>query len=198
MARSPSHKFGQIIGEILEEMMHAPLAEIAEKHDLYLDYRHKRPARAGRKKVIWKDRLGNAHDLDYVLEQGGAEDVQGRPKAFIESAWRRYTKHSRNKAQEIQGAIVPLAETYADCKPFLAVTLAGVFTENSLKQLESHEFSILYIPYKSILKAFSAVGINAAFDERTPDAELQSKVDAYEALNPKRKCKIVTTLKRAH
>ena len=46
--------------------------------------------------------MGNVHDLDYVFEQGGTEATIGQPKAFIEIAWRRYTKHSRNKAQEIQ------------------------------------------------------------------------------------------------
>ena len=46
---------------------------------------------------------------DYVLERGGTDTVRGLPAAFIETAWRRYTKHSRNKAQEIQGAVLALA-----------------------------------------------------------------------------------------
>ena len=73
-----------------------------------------------------------------------------------------------------------------------------VFTEGSLKQLKSHGFSILYLPYESIVEAFAAGGIDAAFDERTPDEELQTKVDAYEGLSGKRKRKIVTSLKRKH
>jgi hypothetical protein len=47
--------------------------------------------------------------------------------AFIETAWRRYTRHSRNKAQEIEGAIGPLAETFAHARPFLGAILAGQF-----------------------------------------------------------------------
>ena len=31
MARSPSHKFGQIIGELLERMLYAPLKTFADK-----------------------------------------------------------------------------------------------------------------------------------------------------------------------
>ena len=77
------------------------------------------------------DSKGNTHILDYVMEEGGSEAVQGRPRAFIEIAWRRYTKHSKNKAQEIQGAITPLAETYQDSHPFLGAVLAGEFTEPS-------------------------------------------------------------------
>ena len=127
MAQSPSHKFGQIIGDVLEQMLMRSFSEFADAHDLYLDYKHARKARGNRKKVSWVDHKGNKHDLDYVFEAGGSEAVIGTPKAFIESAWRRYTKHSRNKAQEIQGAVAVLAETYQDHSPFLGVVLAGVF-----------------------------------------------------------------------
>lgn len=196
MAQSPSHKFGQIIGDLLEEMIHQPLKRVADKHGLFLDYKHPRPARNNRRKVAWTDHKGNVHDLDYVLELNGSEDEIGSPKAFIESAWRRYTKHSRNKAQEIQGAIGPLAATYSEYHPFLGVVLAGVFTEGSLAQLRSHGFSILYYPYEVICRALDTVGINAAFDEETPDAEVQMKVNAYAKLTDKQKRKIVSTLRR--
>jgi hypothetical protein len=183
VAQSPSHKFGQIIGDLLETMMHAPLKAIAKRHNLYLDYKHNRAARGSRKKVSWTDHKGNVHDLDYVLEYGGTEAVIGSPKAFIEIAWRRYTKHSRNKVQEMQGAVGPLAEAYRHCNPFLGVVLAGVFTEGSLQQLRSHGFGILYFPYESIVKAFAKTDIDASFDEDTADHVLQEKVDAYAALS---------------
>lgn len=198
MAQSPSHKFGQIIGDLLEETVYVPLKAIAEKHGLYLDYKHARPARGNRRKVRWRDHKENEHDLDYVIEAGGTEERIGTPKAFIESAWRRYTKHSRNKAQEIQGAILPLAETYSDHHPFLGAVLAGVFTEGSLQQLRSNGFSILYFSYESIVTAFRTAGIDASFDEDTPDTELQRKVDAYAALTERRRQQIAKALKTAH
>ena len=86
----------------------------------------------------------NSHDLDFVLERGGTPDKIGMPVAFIETAWRRYTKHSRNKAQEIQGALEPLAETYRHLAPFKGAVLAGVFTEGALTQLRSLGFTVLY------------------------------------------------------
>jgi len=46
---------------------------------------------------------------DHVLERGGTDAMRGVPAAFIETGWRRCTKHSRNKAQEIQGAVLALA-----------------------------------------------------------------------------------------
>lgn len=191
MAQSPSHRFGQIIGDLLEAALFAPLQKVADDHGLYLDYKHLRPARRDKRKVTWVDHKGNKHDLDYVMEQGGDERTLGKPKAFIETAWRRYTKHSRNKAQEIQGAVLPLAETYRDCHPFLGVVLAGVFTKGSLDQLRSHGFRVVYYSYESVVAAFAKAGIDAAFDESTPDAELQRKIEAFKALSEARKSRLV-------
>ena len=135
MAESPAHRFGQVIGELLESVVLPQLEAFCRKEGLYLDHQKRdRPARAG-KKVAWTDQYGNTHDLDFVIERGGTDREIGRPVAFIESAWRRYTKHSRNKAQEIQGAILPLAEKYRWNNTFLGTVLAGVFTDGSLEQL---------------------------------------------------------------
>ncbi|MBN2220043.1 MAG: hypothetical protein JW697_07180 [Kosmotogaceae bacterium] len=183
MAESPAHKFGQIIGNLLEEIIHPFLKKFSDEKGYYLDKAGKRgKARAGRK-VTWKDKFGNDHDLDFVLEEGGTEDVRGRPVAFIEAAWRRYTKHSRNKAQEIQGALLPIAENYSWDLPFLGAVIAGVFTEGSIKQLESVGFTVLYFPYDTITAAFVSVGIDTSFDESTPDEDFKSCVDSIEALS---------------
>ena len=196
MAQSPAHRFGQIIGEVLEATIHGPLKDLCRRHGLFLDSKHPRAARKGLSKVAWKDLKGNTHDLDYVIEQGGTEETLGTPKAFIEIAWRRYTKHSRNKAQEIQGAIIPLAETYHESHPFLGVVLAGVFTEGSLTQLRSHGFRVLYFPYDSVIAAFATVGVDAAFDEETPDRELARKVTRFAALSDQEKNRIVKSLRQ--
>lgn len=168
MAQSFSHKWGQIIGDLIEGTILELLQAVADEFKLYLDYKKPRKARPG-KKVAWKDRYGNTHDLDYVLERGGTETAVGVPAAFVEIAWRRYTKHSRNKAQELEGAVVPLADTYSHLHPFLGIVLAGVFTKGSINQLRSRGFSLVYFPYESVLKAFSLVGIDASFDEDTID-----------------------------
>jgi hypothetical protein len=68
------------------------LGEVAKEHALYLDFRRPCAARGGQGRVTWQDGYGNKHDLDYVLERGGTENTLGIPVAFIESAWRRYTK----------------------------------------------------------------------------------------------------------
>ncbi len=195
MAQSPSHQFGQIIGDVLESAIHAPLKVVAEEHGVFLDTKGPRKARDGKRKVVWVDGKGNTHDLDYVIEADGSEETIGTPKAFIEIAWRRYTKHSRNKAQEIQGAIIPLAERYSSSRPFLGVVLAGMFTSASLNQLRSHGFNVIYFPYESVVAAFASVGIDAAFDEDTPDAHLLRKVKQYGRLSKAKKERIAGFLR---
>ncbi|MDD2723700.1 MAG: hypothetical protein PHH59_06725 [Methylovulum sp.] len=183
MANSPSHRFGQIIGDLLEEIMAPQLEDFCQGRGLYLDKKGVRGKARDGKKVAWLDKYGNSHDLDFVIEKGGTQSVRGRPLAFIEAAWRRYTKHSRNKAQEIQGALLPIAEKYHWDKPFLGVILAGVFTEGSLTQMKTSGFEVALFPYESIVLAFSSVGVDVRFDEKTPDTTFQHTIEKIEQLN---------------
>jgi len=162
MAVSYAHRLGQIIGESLENALEPFLREFANKHNLYFDKKEYRIARLGTK-LTWTDINNNKHDLDFVFEKDGTQESIGKPVAFIECAWRRYTKHSRNKAQEIQGAIIPLFEKYKKDNPFIGVILAGVFTDNSLKQLQSLGFTILYFPYEIIVNAFRIMKLDVFF-----------------------------------
>jgi hypothetical protein len=86
MAQSPSHRFGQIIGDTLERALRPVLKAAAKDLGLYLDSKGERAARGRRRKVSWVDGKGNAHDLDYVLEDGGTDERIGSPRAFIEIA----------------------------------------------------------------------------------------------------------------
>lgn len=184
MAESLSHKFGQIIGDLIELAIQPRLEKFFRKHELFLDTKGLRKARTG-KKVSWTDNKGNKHDLDFVLERNGTANCVGVPVAFIESAWRRYTKHSRNKAQEIQGAIIPLTERYRNSAPFIGVVLAGEFTEGSLNQLKSLGFGVLYFPYDTVVKAFRKFGIDSAFDEGTSEKQFKKKIASWDKLSKK-------------
>ena len=197
MAESPAHKFGQIIGDVLEASIEPLLQKFASEYGLYLDRKGPRPARKGTK-VSWTDLYGNVHDLDFVLEKDGNDDHTGIPIAFIETAWRRYTKHSRNKAQEIQGAILPLKTTYQNSSPFIGAVLAGVFTDGALTQLKSLGFTLLYFPYETVVSAFSRVGIDAHFEEDTPDSELARQVRTWEALSPQQQSRVAKALVKSN
>ena len=183
MATSPSHRLGQLLGNILESIFIPLLQDVANRHNMYLDVVGRpRDVRKG-KKITWADAYGSSHDLDFVFEYGGSLTELGRPVAFIESAWRRYTKHSKNKAQEIQGAILPIADKYYIECPFKGAILAGEFTQPSLKQLEKCGFNVLFIPYSNIVSAFSCAGIDISFGEDTLELVLLEKVAAIEGLN---------------
>ncbi len=176
MAKSPSHKFGQIIGKFVEDAFAARLQLFCNDNGLYLDKNGIRIGRKG-KKLSWSDNYGNKHDLDFVIEKGGTNEALGVPVAFIESAWRVYTKHSRNKAQEIQGAILPLLEKYKINSPFLGVMLAGRFTDGALNQLRSLGFEILYFPYETIIDSFADFGFDISFGENTTENEFDAMIE---------------------
>ena len=190
MAQSPAHTWGQ---KIVEGAVIPILKDVSCNFDLYLDSIGPRRARPG-KKVTWLDQYGNRHDLDYVLERDGSETRRGTPVGFVEVAWRRYTKHSKNKAQEIQGAILPLAETYHHEAPFLGAIIAGEFTKNALAQLHSFGFQVLYFPYSDVLSAFRAVGIDAGYEEDTPTEEFNSKIKQWADLTEAKKSFVGETL----
>jgi len=183
MALSPAHKFGQIIGNLLEAVIKPVLQDFCGRRGLYLDAKGARPGVRKGSKVTWMDRYGNKHDLDFVIEKDGADDQKGRPVAFVEVAWRRYTKHSRNKVQEIQAAILPIAEEHQWDRPFIGVVLAGFFTQNSIEQLKSFGFSVLYFKYESIVLAFERAGIDIKFDESTTDEEFSSCIQKIQSIN---------------
>ena len=177
MAISQSHILGEFIGSFFEDLMKKPVREFAQKHGLYFDTVGQRKARGG-KKLTWTDVHGSKHNLDFVLEKGGTEEVIGDPVAFIELAWRRYTKHSKNKAQEIAGAVNPICEKYKLSKPFKGAILSGQFTENALNQLKNDDFHVLYIPFEKLVNAFSTFGLDIDFDEDSKEADLKKKYAA--------------------
>lgn len=197
MATAPGHRFGQIIGDLLEAAIAPLLHDFATEHGLYLDKKGDRECRTGTK-CSWRDLNGNIHDLDFVLERGGTAAKRGIPVAFIETAWRRYTKHSRNKAQEIQGAIIPLVETYRNAAPFQGAILAGVFTAGALDQLRSLGFTVLYFPYETIISVFKRFKVDARYDEATPDADLERRIDSFNELSELRKRRLAKALLEAN
>ena len=168
-----------MIGNFFEEVMKSPIRELCKKYNVYFDTIGLRPARSTRK-ITWNDINGSKHDLDYVIERNGTATQIGDPIAFIELAWRRYTKHSKNKVQEIAGAVIPITEKYKEYAPFKGAILSGVFTDSSLKQLENQGFHVLYIPFDKVVASFKAYGLDIFFDEDTKESKLASIVQKWE------------------
>jgi len=91
-------------------------------------------------------------------------------------------KHSKAKAQEIQGAVLPIADKHHFSRPMLGCILVGDYTAPALEQLRSVGFKILYLNYATVIEAFDAVGIDAQFNEKTPDAEHVARKEQWDKL----------------
>ena len=192
MAKAPGHVLGEKIGWFFEEMIidhYKKLLvdqEILVDQKIYVDFKHKRKARRNAKKVSRKDVYGNSHYLDIVIEKDGSEEKFGKPVGFIEVGWRRYTKHSKNKAQEIAGAILPIIDRYKDIAPFYGTVLAGDFTDNAIKQLISEGFCVIYFSTDTVFKAFSEENIDIRFEQDTSDDKLQEFCNAIDNMSQKK------------
>jgi hypothetical protein len=80
------------------------------------------------RKIEWLDSDGNTVDYDYVLELHGTENEIGIPVAFVECFWRRGARHSKDKARDDSGKLMPMRETYPTAR-FLGIVAAGDFTK---------------------------------------------------------------------
>ncbi len=178
MAVSPSHILGEMIGNFFEDVMKSPIRDLCNRYNVYFDSIGPRKARSSNK-ITWGDINGRKHDLDYVIERNGTEEKIGDPIAFIELAWRRYTKHSKNKVQEIAGAVLPVTEKYYEFAPFKGAILSGEFTDPSIKQLKNQGFHVLYIPFDKVVASFNKFGVDIFFDEDTSEDNLVKIVDAW-------------------
>jgi hypothetical protein len=198
---SPGHKLGQMVGDFFQKFVDTVLAarleKVAIEHNLYLDRQGLRPAvRGNLKKVSWKDNQGNDHDLDFVLERGGTTEKQGRPVAFIEAAWRRYTKQTRNKVNEIEGALLPLRDSHRTCR-FCGAVVAGAWSRPGLEQFRSHRIEVVHISYQDLIAAFQIKGLNLDYAERAPPTIKRALVDALAALSTQDMTEIAIALEAA-
>ncbi|CDH33580.1 hypothetical protein [Xenorhabdus bovienii] len=194
MAISPSHSLGQIIGYAMELAFFEIIKTSVSDGGYYVDRQGSRPARNYRKKVTWIDYNQNKHDLDFVIEKNGTDEVVGIPVAFIESAWRRYTKHSVNKAGEIANALIPLRLTYRGHNPFVGAIVAGEWTIGGLTHMKSQGINVVYIPVPVIVDAFKCVDVDFNFNEDTSTEDLQYQVDKWSSLSDEHKWSVVENL----
>ena len=195
MATSPSHALGQIAGYMMEQAFYDMLLPIAYEFDLYVDRQGPRPARGQKKKVTWVDVQQNKHDLDFVLERGGTQEIIGTPVAFIESACRRYTKHSVNKAGEITNALIPLRRTYHFANPFLGALVAGEWTQGGISQMESQGIDVLHFPMELLVDSFRVENIDFWFDEKTSADHMAAQVKRWASIGDAGQQNVILSLR---
>ncbi|NMP32557.1 hypothetical protein HII17_13405 [Thalassotalea sp. M1531] len=174
---SSGHKIGQLIGDWFEEELATYLlSRVAKDLNLYLDHRFKnRKCRQG--KIIWKALDGSEVDYDFVLELGGTDDEKGIPLAFFETFWRRRAGHSRDKARDDSGKLLPMGETYPTAR-ILGILAAGDFTAPAQEFIKGRGIDLFYIPKTFIYASWAKAGIPMEHGEKASEEE-KSKIAEF-------------------
>lgn len=191
---SAGHKLGQLIGDWFEAYFVLPLLnEVAGKLSLYADNRFiNRPARGD--KIVWMDEFGNSVDYDFVLELDGTESQIGIPVAFIECFWRRGSRHSKDKARDDSGKLMPMRTTYPTAR-FLGIVSAGDFTEPARELVRSRDIDLFYVPKEKIIKAFSKNGLVMDYPDDAAEAEKARIATEFErAFTPAKQVDVANSL----
>lgn len=177
---SAGHKLGQVIGDWFEEYFVLPLlGQTANKLSLYTDNRFiKRPAR--REKIQWKDDEGNTVDYDFVLELDGSQDKLGIPVAFIECFWRRGSRHSKDKARDDSGKLLPMRSTYPSAR-FLGIVAAGDFTEPARELIRSREIDFFYVPKEKVVASFHKHGLEIDYPDKLAESSKAKIAEQFSA-----------------
>ncbi|MFP4093564.1 MAG: hypothetical protein ACLFUB_03695 [Cyclobacteriaceae bacterium] len=169
-ASSSGHKLGQIIGDWYEEYFALPILQrIADELDLYLDTRFKK-RNCRREKIIWKDVDGNNVDYDFVMELGGSEDEKGVPVAFFETFWRRGSRHSKDKARDDTGKLLPMKSTFPTAR-ILGLVSAGDFTGPARELVISRGVELFYVEKQKIVDAWLQHGLTIDYPDKSSEEE---------------------------
>lgn len=176
---SAGHKLGQLIGDWFEEYFVLPLlTQVGSRLSLFLDNRFiERPARGD--KIVWEDNEGNSVDYDFVLELNGRTDQLGIPVAFVECAWRRGARHSKDKARDDSGKLLPMRASYPTAR-FLGMVVAGDFTEPSRELVSSRGIDLFYVSKDKVVQAFQQAGLTVDYPDNAPEADKARLASAFE------------------
>jgi hypothetical protein len=185
-----------MVGDWFEEHFVLPmLSDVAGRLKLYLDHRFKKRAARGAK-LAWPDQEGNVVDYDFVMELGGTDTILGVPVAFVESCWRRGTRHSKDKARDDTGKLIPMRQMYPTAR-FLGVVVGGDFTAPARELVRSREIDLLYVPKEKIVAAFQNVGLTVDYlDSSSEQVKRKLAREFTQGFTDARKVEIVRILKR--
>ncbi len=177
---SAGHKLGQLIGDWYEEYFALPLLKKVASHlKLYLDHRFRKRASRESDRIIWMDDDGNAVNCDFVMEVDGSDSLRGVPVGFFECFWRRGSRHSRDKARDDSGKLMPLRDTYPSAR-FLGIVAGGDFTSPARALLQSRRIDLLYVPKAKIIAAFESHGLQMDYPDKLVETEKSKLAETFE------------------
>ncbi len=193
---SAGHKLGQLIGDWYEEWFVLPLLkEAANKLNLYLDNRFvARAVRGAETSILWKDDDGNEVDYDFVMELGGKDTERGIPVAFFECFWRRGARHSKDKARDDSGKLLPMREVHPTAR-FLGILSGGDFTEPARTLVRSRSIDLFYVPKQKIVDAFRRVELTIDYPDKAAEATKAALLASLETEMPAKRRRVADALR---
>lgn len=194
---SAGHKLGQLVGDWFQDYFAAPLLqEIASRLELFLDHRTcvRLPSVRGGK-LLWADDDRNEVDYDFVMELAGSTKARGVPVAFFECFWRRGSRHSKDKARDDSGKLMPMRATYPTAR-FLGIVAAGEFTGPAQILVRSRMIHLLYVPKRMIVDSFTDLGLTVDYSDRASELEKIHVADTFaSAFTRERKLSVAARLR---
>lgn len=127
--------------------------------------------------VKLKNKSGVEHEIDFVI------GTKERPLILIDSKYIKYTKHAREKANEILMKLTSVSETHPSVNMLIAV-LAGSFTPDAIKTLRGRGIYVFHIPFGRVamnLRRFGIVVDWPEWDKETPKRTWERLVSMTEA-----------------
>ncbi len=194
---SSGHRLGQLVGDWFERHFVWPLlGNVARPLELFLDTRFASRTARG-EKLCWDDGDGNSVDYDFVLELGGTRMRKGVPVGFVECFWRRGARHSKDKARDDSGKLVPMRENYPTAR-FLGIVAAGEFTSPARSLVMGRGIDLLYIPKDRVVDAFRSNGLVMDYPDSASEAAKGRIADEFaSALTPRKKSSVARSLRTA-
>jgi hypothetical protein len=193
---SAGHKLGQLVGDWYEEYFVLPLLQkVADHLKLYLDHRfRKRKARTS-DNIIWQDEDNNEVDYDFVMELDGTGSKRGIPVAFFECFWRRGARHSKDKARDDSGKLMPMRDVHPTAR-FLGIVAGGDFTAPARTLVQSRKIDLFYVPKAKIVSAFAKHKLQIDYPDKLAEVKKAQLANAFErSLTAKNKQKAAATLR---
>jgi hypothetical protein len=143
-------------GRLFEEHLFCPLQQVATRLELFLDHRFRTRKCRTTDKLIWQDEEDNEVDYDFVMEVDGSNEKKGIPVAFFECFWRRGARHSKDKARDDSGKLMPMRDVHPTAR-FLGIVAGGDFTARP-GRLSNRDRSTCSMPKAKIVSAFASTG----------------------------------------
>ena len=164
-AAGAGRAFGQRLGKLLEDEIHCVVQDAIYGSEF---------------EFIAKGKLRDLHGKP-CEHDGLVTDVDGRPYAVIESKIIQKAKHATEKAAKVAREHPDLKRAHPTLRASIAV-LAGAFTPEPLRMVESSGANLLFIPQQHLVTVCRRRGIEILWQDHEAVTFAARALEQYNAL----------------